>query len=115
MSSTKTVVYHKLVRDLIPQIIEASGDSCVIRVLDRDTYIDCLETKLTEELNEYLSSKDAEELADLLEVVEALIKARGWSRDDVEQIRLRKKELRGGFEARIYLESVSRRGSYETE
>lgn len=115
MSSSKTVVYHKLVRDLIPQIIEASGDTCVTRILDRDDYIDCLETKLTEELNEYLSSKDAEELADLLEVVDALINARGWSREEVEQIRLGKKEKRGGFAERIYLESVSRRATNEAE
>ena len=73
------------------------------------------ETKLTEELNEYLSSKDAEELADLLEVVDALINARGWSREEVEQIRLGKKEKRGGFAERIYLESVSRRATNEAE
>ena len=48
-----------------------------------------------------------EELADLLEVVSAVAAARGSSMDEVEKIRIRKKEKRGGFEKRILLETVT--------
>ena len=62
----KTITYNKLVRDRIPEIIEDSGKTCEIEVLDDKTYLEMLDKKLTEELNEYYESHNAEELADLL-------------------------------------------------
>ena len=72
----KTITYNKLVRDRIPEIIEDSGKTCEIEVLDDKTYLEMLDEKLTEELNEYCESHNIEELADLLEVVYATAKAR---------------------------------------
>ena len=65
-----------------------------------------LDQKLDEELKEYQESKSMEELADLLEVTRAVALARGSSREEVEQIRIKKAEKRGGFEKRILLETV---------
>ena len=102
----KTVYHRKLVRDRIPEIIQESGKTAVCRTLSSDEYLEMLDRKLTEELNEYLSDKSTEEIADLLEVIHAVVKARGSSMEEVEKIRLLKKEKRGGFENRIFLECV---------
>ena len=64
--------YDKLVRDRIPEIIESSGKRAVTRVAGDDEYLHYLRRKLSEEVDEYMASEDAEELADILEVVSAL-------------------------------------------
>ena len=64
--------YHKLVRDRIPEIIEADGKTCTWEILSEETYLQLLDEKLNEELAEYQESKSLEELADLLEVVQAV-------------------------------------------
>lgn len=98
--------YHKLVRDLIPNIIEADGKTCITEILDQATYLQMLDEKLTEELAEYQESKLLEELADLLEVMRAVLKARGWTWEQLEQVRAEKAAKRGGFEKRILLKEV---------
>lgn len=97
---------NKLVRDKIPEIIESSGKSCKIRILDRDEYIARLEEKLGEELSEYLESKEPEELADLLEVVDALIIATGHTKEEIVSIQRKKRVARGGFSKQILLEEI---------
>ena len=102
----KTITYHKLVRDRIPEIIEKDGKQCTCSVLLDEDYIRLLDQKLNEELNEYQESKSMEELADLLEVIRAVALARGSSIEEVEQIRIKKAEKRGCFDKRILLETV---------
>ena len=99
-------VYEKLVRDRIPEMIANSGGSCSTRILSQEEYLEMLDKKLNEELAEYQESKSLEELADLLEVMQAVVKARGADFQQVEEIRLRKRQERGGFESRILLERV---------
>ena len=100
------IVYDKLIRDKIPEIIEQSGKKCIVEVMDNDTYIDYLDQKLNEELAEYQQDKSIEELADLLEVMYAVVVARGYSVAELERIRLEKSEKRGAFEKRLLLKSV---------
>ena len=102
------ILYDKLVRDQIPQIIRAGGNDCEIRVLEEEEYRQRLEQKLSEELSEYLQSGQLEELADLLEVMMALVKAKGSSWQELEDIRQDKFAQRGGFEKRLLLQSVTR-------
>lgn len=97
------IIYNKLVRDKIPQIIEASGKKAVTRVADDTEYLDCLRRKLSEEVQEYLTSGDVEELADILEVVSALGRCAGASTDQLIGIAADKREARGGFDERILL------------
>ena len=99
-------VYEKLVRDRIPEIIEKSGNTCYTRILAQEEYLKMLDKKLTEELSEYQESKSLEELADLLEVMQAVAKARGADFQQVEEICLRKRQERGGFEKRVLLQRV---------
>ena len=98
--------YHKLVRDRIPEIIEADGKTCVYATLSNEDYIALLDQKLNEELAEYQESKSLEELADLLEVMQAVVKARGWTLEELEQVRADKADKRGGFEKKILLKEV---------
>ena len=98
--------YNKLVRDLIPEIIEASGKKCSVEMLNDEEYIKSIDAKLDEELAEYHKDQNLEELADLLEVIYAAAIARGYTLDDLESIRAEKAEKRGGFEKRIFLLEV---------
>ena len=102
-----TIRYHKLVRDRIPEIIEAAGKRCVCAPLSDGEYLAMLDEKLNEELAEYQESKSMEELADLLEVIRAVAAARGSSIDEVEAIRREKAAARGGFEKKILLTEVT--------
>ena len=101
-----TKIYHKLVRDRIPEIIEADGKTCVCETLSNGDYLSLLDQKLNEELAEYQESKSLEELADLLEVIQAVVKARGWTVEDLERVRAEKAAKRGGFEKKILLKEV---------
>lgn len=98
--------YSKLVRDCIPEIIEARGKICIWEELSDSAYLDCLDKKLNEELAEYQESKSLEELADLLEVMQAVVKARGWTWEELEQVRKDKATERGRFEKKILLKEV---------
>lgn len=102
--STKT--YHKLVRDRIPEIIKSSGKICLWETLSDEDYIHLLDQKLNEELAEYQESKSLEELADLVEVIQAVVKARGWSLEELERVRADKATKRGRFEKKILLKEV---------
>ena len=93
----------KAVRDLIPEIIRISGRECVVRELSDISFLPELENKLKEELEEYLESKELEELADLLEVIYRISELRGLSKDGFEALRLRKKQEKGGFERNLFL------------
>jgi predicted house-cleaning noncanonical NTP pyrophosphatase (MazG superfamily) len=97
-------VYNKLVRDLIPQVIEKSGSKFDIHVAENEEYGKILEEKLREEVNEYLEDKNLEELADVLEVLVGLAGSLGYTEDELFQKRLQKKEERGGFSEGIVLE-----------
>ena len=99
-------VYNKLVRDKIPEIIEADGKTCKTRILSNEEYIDALETKLSEEVAEYQADKNLEEMADVLEVLQAICIARGYSLEELEAVRAKKANERGGFADKIFLEYV---------
>ena len=100
------ISYHKLVRDRIPEIIEADGKVCICETLSDEDYIYLLDQNLNEELAEYQESKSLEELADLLEVMQAVAKARGWTLEELERVRANKAAKRGGFEKKILLKEV---------
>ena len=99
--------YNKLVRDKIPKIIEQNeGRSCITRKLNDDEYLVELNMKIQEELTEYLESGEIEELADLEEVLRAILDCKGVSYEEFESIRLEKVKKRGAFKDRIYLEGL---------
>ena len=99
-------IYNKLVRDRIPIIISESGKKAICYYLSHKEYIEELEKKLNEECAEYQADKSMEELADMLEVIYALVEAKGYSINELEKIRFEKAEKRGQFKNKIFLEKV---------
>ena len=102
-----TKIYNKLVRDLIPDIIEESGNECRTRILSDDEYLKMLDAKLDEELSEYHQDQNIEELADLLELIQAATVARGYTLEELESVIAEKAKKRGGFEKKILLIDVT--------
>ena len=99
-------IYNKLIRDKIPQIIEQSGKQAIIVEVTDQEYLELLNTKLGEELKEYLENESVEELADLVEVVYAILDYKGVSRQEFEGIRKQKVEERGAFRDKLLLKEV---------
>ncbi|WP_456276498.1 pyrophosphohydrolase domain-containing protein [Bacillus sp. AK128] len=104
-------VYNKLVRDLIPEVIEKTGKSFTTKILNDEEYIIELNKKAEEELGEYLNATDqkevVEELADLLEVMHAMAQYHGTTIAEIERIREQKEMDRGGFKDKVLLIEVS--------
>lgn len=98
--------YYKLVRDRIPEIIEESGAVCCTVILSDADYLSAIDEKLKEEMAEYQREHSIEELADLLEVIYAAAVARGYTLEQLEQVRAEKAEKRGSFQKRIFLKYV---------
>lgn len=93
----------KVVRDRIPEIIGLSGSKCAVNELSDLSFLPELENKLKEEIEEYLESREPEELADLLEIIYRIAELRGYSEAELEASRLRKREEKGGFEKNLIL------------
>lgn len=103
-------VMNKLVRDNIPDIIRKNGDIPFYHILDEEEYILALKTKMMEEYQEILGASSKEEIleecADLLELLFALTVANGYTEEDLLNTRILKREKRGGFDKRIFLEKT---------
>jgi predicted house-cleaning noncanonical NTP pyrophosphatase (MazG superfamily) len=96
--------YNKLVRDNIPEIIAAKGEGCKTRIATPEEYRAKLIEKLEEEVAEFTRDPSAEELADIMEVVQALAFLLESTPEEIEKIRIQKANERGGFVKRIILE-----------
>lgn len=105
--------YNKLVRDKIIEIIELNGEKPVSRILNDDEYRDELVKKLKEECQELLEAIEknnrdeiVEESADLMEVICSINKLQESNFDDIIKVMKEKREKRGGFDKKIFLEKV---------
>lgn len=99
-------VYDKLVRDRIPEIIEASGNKCETQVVSNEVALEYLYKKLNEEVGELLEDKNLDEIVDVMEVLFAIGAKYGYSEDDVLAKRNEKRVNRGGFEDNIILKKT---------
>ena len=97
------IEYNKLIRDKIPEVIKASEKKCEIEILSDEQYLEYLNKKIKEEVNEYLESGEIEELADLEEVLRAILAAKNVSYDEFEKIRISIVNKRGAFEKKLLL------------
>ena len=103
--------YKKLVRDNIPDIIKENGEEPVYRVLSDKEFLVELKKKLLEESNEVINSSGDEmlsELGDLLEVMISLAEVHNISLDDIIISSSEKRDKRGSFTKKIYLEDVKK-------
>lgn len=102
----KVITYNKAVRDLIPDIIRAQGKECTVEQIPPQDFLQLLKSKLTEEAAEYQANPSLEELADIQEVIIAILDLTGHSLDELEAVRADKARIRGGFQKRLYLKTV---------
>lgn len=104
------LIYNKLVRDKIPEIIEKNGESPVYRILSNEEYWDYLLKKDAEELEEVKVARTLEErkeeLADKLEVISAMAEFNGFHLEEIIQEAIKKKQKKGGFKNKILLKKV---------
>lgn len=92
---------QKLVRDRIPDLIRTSGRTCGVTQLDLREYRQALRAKLQEEAEEAaLAAPDdlISELADLSEVIDALLATYDISPQTLHQVQQQRREQRGGFQ-----------------
>ena len=97
------VIYNKAIRDKIPEIIRESGEKCNIQTLSDEKFLVEIEKKLSEEVTEYQNDKNPEELADILELIYRIAQLKGISKQELEQIRIKKLQDRGGFDKNLFL------------
>lgn len=98
---------YKLVRDLIPDIIPIGiRHLWKFSVVYKEQYSILLKNKLQEEVSEYLEYENEEELADILEVIDAIIISKGFSKEKIMEIKQQKKLDVGGFKKQILMEKI---------
>ncbi|MDP1695011.1 MAG: nucleoside triphosphate pyrophosphohydrolase, partial [Candidatus Woesearchaeota archaeon] len=96
----------KLIRDKIGEKITKEEKTIPVHIANAEEYKVKLKEKLQEELQEYLLSEDPEELADMLEVIDALAELQNLSKEDLEKIRQKKAQEKGTFKKKFILDKI---------
>ncbi len=101
-------IFRKLIRDRIPEIIAQDGGKATTRALDDAEFLTALEHKLLEEVQEMRAGKADRrmEIADIYEVLDALIQVYGFSKGEILKLQEKKRQERGGFDKRLFLEGT---------
>lgn len=102
------MIYNKLVRDKIPEIIKNSDERPITHIADDNEYEQALFIKLQEEVDEFLENTSVEEAADIFEVLRAICSLKKIDISQLELVRQQKAEKRGGFKERIILERTDK-------
>lgn len=105
----KKIIYNKLIRDKIPEIIEKAGKKVKTRVLDKEEYEKQLRKKLAEEAAELINAEDDKllnELADVQELIDVILKFKSISKTKLAKFQKQKCKKRGGFKKKLFLEFV---------
>ncbi len=100
----KNMKYNKLVRDKIPEYIKSKGGLPITHIAADEEYWQKLKEKLQEEVNEFRKESNAEEVADILEIIDAICEYKGFNKEDLQKTKEKKVEDRGKFKDRIILE-----------
>lgn len=96
--------YDKLVRDKIIKTIKAQGKPCKYYIASEEEYWKKLKEKLLEECNEFIEDNNENEIADILEIIDAICKFKKWKKKDITKIKKQKAKERGKFNKRLILE-----------
>lgn len=104
-------IYNKLVRDKIPEIIKKDNAEPKTRVLEQEEYLKALLKKLEEEAKEVAEAgtdKQAlmKEIGDVYEIIDAIIDNCGLDKAAIKKLQDERRTERGGFNKKIFLESV---------
>lgn len=96
--------YNKLVRDKIPEIIIKKGENPLFHIADEEEYWMKLKEKLKEEVEEFMQAENEEELADIMEVIDAICFYKKFKYSKILEIKIKKSEEKGGFNERFILD-----------
>jgi len=100
------MIYKKLVRDKIPEIIQKDNKIPVTHIASEEEYFIKLKEKLLEEVKEFIEASNEEEMADVLEVLNAIYDLKNWKEEEIENLRKKKAEERGAFKKKFILDEV---------
>lgn len=99
--------YHrKLIRDKIPEVIEANNGKYELRAMEEDEFRKELKKKLIEEVKEMIEAEKSElrkELADVLELIKSIGESENISFELIEEKQKQRREERGGFKKKLFL------------
>ncbi|MGI6727939.1 MAG: hypothetical protein ACOX4P_05205 [Anaerovoracaceae bacterium] len=98
--------YNKLIRDKIPELIEKSGRKYTSRVLNDQEYHEALIDKIIEEIGEYRETGNEEEIADIYEALDCLVRFKNYEPMRIDYLKLIRRETTGSFNDRIFLIDV---------
>ena len=103
---------NKLVRDKIPEIIESQGKIATTKIAkNEEEYYKYLKNKLLEEVNEFIEATESkhiiEELADVLEVLDAIYDFNKIDKKIIQEVKTKKFNERGGFKKKIILLDIN--------
>lgn len=108
--------YNKLVRDKIPEDINSmEGRKATWRIMSDGEYIKELNKKLLEEAHEFIEENAIEELADVMEVIQSIMRIKNISYEELKNVQQMKREKKGGFSNKIYLVEVEQDKADERE
>jgi predicted house-cleaning noncanonical NTP pyrophosphatase (MazG superfamily) len=99
-------IYHKLVRDRIPEIIEKAGKDYAVRQVRSNELMNYALKKLQEEVQEFVEDPCAEEAADIMEIFYFICSRLGLSENYILAERTSKRVARGSFDLGLVLEWV---------
>ena len=98
--------YNKLVRDKIPEYIISKGGKPIFHIADDIEYWQKLKEKLQEEVKEFAEAESIEEMADVLEIVDAILDFKKFDKKELEEVKNKKAEERGKFKNKVVLEEA---------
>lgn len=98
--------YDKLVRDNILEILENKNIKATYHIASNNEYKEKLHEKLLEEVYEFNENPSNEEMADIIEVINAIKNYYSFTDEDIEKIRSEKSLKRGAFNKKIILEET---------
>ena len=96
--------YNKLVRDKIPEYIKSKRGTPITHIADDAEYWQKLKEKLLEEVNEFIEAETIEEMADVLEVIDAILNYKKFDKKELQKVKVKKSNERGKFNDKIILE-----------